>query len=262
MSDVPKVSVMMPTLDVVNYIEDSINSVLCQNLSDIELLILDGGSTDGTLEYCKSISDPRVRVFENSGGRVEARQKGVAESKGKYLAVVDSDTVLYQSRLKKGVEFLKNNPAYGAVGSFVKRIEPDGSTWIDEKPISYESIIDQLVWKNAMVHPTLVLRKKAVEAVGGYRKRYYEDYDLIVRLGREYKLANQSEVLLDYYIREEGTVQSLSSFKNAVSTLRCSLLAIWGNNHSLHKKFGLSLERFLFEGLKLIYNIIYYRRVD
>lgn len=252
----------MATLNVREYIEESVPAVLEQTYDDLELLILDGGSTDGTLEYVQSIDDDRIRVIENVGGRVNARKRGVTEARGEYIAVVDADTVPHLDRIEKGVEFLERHPDHAAVGSWVRRIETDGSTWIDEKPVSHEEIKAALVTGNAVPHPTMVMRKSNVEAVGGYREHRYEDYDLVVRLSDEYKLANQPEVLLDYYVREEGTVESLSAIENTVATLKCSLLAVRATDLSPPGKIWLAAKRCAIETARFVYNVLYYHRVN
>lgn len=114
----PKISVIMPCLNMAEYIEESINSVLCQTLSDIEILIVDAGSTDGTLDIIKkfSIKDARIKVFHSDkksyGYQVNL---GVNAASGEYISIIDTDDYilsdmyesLYPVAVRTGADYVK-----------------------------------------------------------------------------------------------------------------------------------------------------------
>lgn len=226
MGNNPRLSVIMPTLNIQNYIENSTTAVLDSTFENLELLILDGGSSDGTLEYCKKIDDHRVRIFKDVGDRIAARNRGIREAEGEFIAIVDADTVPAETRFGKAINFLDTNPDYAAVGSYMRHIEPDGSTWVSKKPVEYNKIRNQLLYNNPVCHPTLVVRTEVLKEIDGYRDRNYEDYDLIIRIAQKHKIHNQDEILVDSYVREKSVSNSMSDIIADISTLRCNFAAI------------------------------------
>ncbi len=233
MSDTPTVSIVMPTLDIYEYLPKTIPAILEQTFSDFEFLILDGGSTDGTVEYISNLDDSRIRTFKNCGSIVESLNKGVDESRGKYIARADGDSVPEINWLEKCVDFLETNPDYAVVGTQAKRVRPDGSTSTTEMPTNHKEITLTLHWKNPMVHPSVVMKKQAIKKIGAYRERHWEDYDLFIRLANRYKLGNLSEVLITEYIRRDSIVNSTSTIRWFAANLRCSFFAIQTTDHSL-----------------------------
>jgi glycosyltransferase involved in cell wall biosynthesis len=229
----PMISILMPTLNIHQYITESVPAVLDQDVRDFELLVLDGGSSDGTLEYLEAVNDSRIRVFENCGSIVESLNQGIEESRGEYIARADGDTIPEPNWLAKCIDFLQENPEYAAVGTQAKRVLPDKSTFITDRPTTYEEITLTLLWKNPIIHPSMVIQKEPLEKVGGYRERHWEDHDLVIRLADKYKIANLSEVLVTDYVRNDGIVKSTSTTKWIASNLRCSLLALRTTDHSI-----------------------------
>lgn len=103
--DNPLVSVIMPVYNATKYVEEAVASVLNQTYQNLELLVIDDGSKDNSLELIQSFNDPRLHVFSqiNQGADV-ARNRGLYESKGEYVKFLDSDDVLYPDALKTQVE--------------------------------------------------------------------------------------------------------------------------------------------------------------
>lgn len=239
----PQASVVMPTYNAETFIEQSVPAILGQSFSDFELLVLDGGSTDGTVEYVRDINDDRILIYEEAGGITEALNKGLDAASGEYVARADADSIPEENWLKKCISFLERNPAYAAVGTQVTRIRPNGETFVTDKPVDHDAIVRTLPWRNPMIHPTLVMRKDIARAVGGYRERHWEDYDLVVRLAQNYQLSNLSEALVSDYLHDESIVGSTSVLKATLASLRCGLFAIRIGDYSAWGKLGLSIKR-------------------
>ena len=229
----PTISILMPTLNVHKYINKSLPSLLNQSREDFELLILDGGSTDGTLEYLSGVDDSRIEIFQDCGSIVESLNKGLDESRGDYIARADGDSVPEPIWLEKCIDFLESNPNHAAVGAQARRILPDGSSYVTEKPTTFEELTQTLIWKNPIIHPTMVMRKQPLKEIGGYRERHWEDHDLVIRLVNHSHVANLSDILLTDYVRDEGIVRSTSTIRWVAANLRCTLLALKMTNHSL-----------------------------
>lgn len=238
----PLVSVLVPTLNVSDYVDRSIPAILDQTLSDIEILILDGGSTDGTLEYCENIRDKRLHLCRDCGNIVDSLNKGIDISRGKYIARADADTIPEPNWLEKSINFLEKNPEYGAVGAQVRRIDSGRILNVTDKPQHHEEIIEDMLWRNPMIHPTMVIRKESLIDIDGYRDRHWEDYDLVVRLAKNNYLYNFEEVLVDDYFRDESIVASTAANKSLIASLKCSWLAFSTTSHSIPTKVQLGIK--------------------
>lgn len=119
----PSVSVVMPVYNCADYVDKAIKSVLAQTHADLELLIIDDCSTDGTFDTIrKTFSDPRIRLIElavNSGPAV-ARNKGIAAARGRYVAFLDSDDIWLEKKLEKQLAFMKSREACVTYTSYRK----------------------------------------------------------------------------------------------------------------------------------------------
>ena len=132
----PKVSVIVPTHNRADLIEYSIRSVLAQTYPDFELLVVDNGSTDSTRSVVDGIGDPRIRYIyqENSGGPAGPRNTGIRESRGEYVAFLDSDDLWVPTKLARQVEVLEKRPAVGLVYGQFTRFSECGNTVSDPIP--------------------------------------------------------------------------------------------------------------------------------
>src|SRR5262245_21907442 len=121
MRGTPRVTVLIPVYNRVQYVAVAIESILAQHFTNFELLLIDDGSTDGSLEVLRSYTaDPRVRLLRNESnlGIPRTRNKGVALARGEYVAMLDSDDYAYPTRLGRQVDFLDRHPDYALVGTW------------------------------------------------------------------------------------------------------------------------------------------------
>jgi glycosyltransferase involved in cell wall biosynthesis len=208
----PRVSVIIPVFNSERYLAEAVESILTQTFRDFEVLLLDDGSTDGSVTIAQQLAarDGRVRLI-NGGhhGVVHWRNVGLNEAKGEYVAMMDSDDVAVAERLARQVEFLDANPECGAVGAQAVRIDPDGDA-IDfwRVPESHEEIDASNMREgcSAIINPSVLMRTSTVRAVGGYRAGFdsSEDYDLFLRLAEVARLANLPDVLLRYRLHAKS----------------------------------------------------------
>ena len=115
----PAITVLMSVHNGLPFLAEAVSSVLAQTFFDFEFLILDDASTDGTADYLRTLSDPRVRVItlaENIG-LTAALNRGLREARGEFIARQDADDVSHPRRLELQFGFLKTNPACAVVGS-------------------------------------------------------------------------------------------------------------------------------------------------
>lgn len=125
MTDLPLVSVVIPVYNDEQYIAEAINSVLMQNYANLELIVIDDGSTDKTPDIILTFGN-RVRfIRQKNAGSAVARNRGIQEATGKYIAFNDSDDLWAPNRLQQQVEFIENNPEYDAVCGVDVWVEED-----------------------------------------------------------------------------------------------------------------------------------------
>lgn len=194
------------------YIEESVQSILNQTFEDFELLVIDDGSTDNSLEIVESIPDPRIRIIRNevNKGLIYSLNLGVKLAEGEYIARMDADDISTPDRFAKQVSFLDNNPNVGIVGSNFRFF--DATDGVHVHPEKSQDIIDSLLMVGCVIgHPTVMVRKRILDKVEGpYEPEYKfaEDYRLWSRFIGKTEFHNIQEILLNYRIHD-GQVSTI-----------------------------------------------------
>jgi glycosyltransferase involved in cell wall biosynthesis len=215
----PTVSVVMPVYNAAAYVAEAVRSVLAQTFGDFELVIVDDGSTDRSPAILQRFAggDERIKVISRPNtGIVGALNDGLAAATGEFVARMDADDVSVPQRFEKQVAFLRDNPRCVAVGSRVIGIDPCGcELFHSHHKLQHDQIERELLngvgW--SIVHPSAMLRRDAVERVGGYRREYQwvEDLDLFLRLAEVGTLANLPDELLRYRQHTESVNRTRSA---------------------------------------------------
>lgn len=196
------VSIIMPFYNAEKFIDISINSIVNQTYKNFELILINDGSTDKSIEIVKSyLPDKRLKFFSlKKKGIAPCLNFGLKKAKGHYVARMDADDISHLNRIKKQVEFLNDNPKYHLVGSGAKYI---GKINFFSKlvPKSNNDCKASLIFKNPFIHPTIMIRKKTILSLGGY-KNYFksEDYELWSSFFERYKGINLKDNLIDYRV--------------------------------------------------------------
>ncbi|MDE2489565.1 MAG: glycosyltransferase family 2 protein [Elusimicrobia bacterium] len=201
MSSAPKVSVVIPVYNGAATIERAVRSALAQTLRDLEVVVVDDGSTDATPEVLARISDPRLRVVRQANaGRSRARNVAVREARAPYVAMLDADDLAYPDRLARQAALLDARPEIALCGTWADWIEPDGTKREWRQPVEPEDVRSAMLRSNCFIHSTVMVRKEAFEEAGGYDERlvFSEDYDLFLRLVARHAGANVPQVLGAY----------------------------------------------------------------
>lgn len=235
MNNQPLVSVIIATYNRADCIRKAIKSVLAQTYKNIELVIIDDGSTDKTKEIVQLfLFDKRVHYFrqENKGVSI-ARNNGIKISKGKYIAVLDSDDFWCKiDKLEKQVDFLEKNIGYALVGGGVIRIDRRGKEIVRYLLLENDQEIrETILVDNVFAHSAVLFRKDIWERVGGYDKEFdgFEDRDLWLKIGRLSKFYNIQEFFICYLGHDYKNPSYLA--KNYKRTRRAKL------NIKLRKKY-------------------------
>ena len=200
----PPISVVMPVNNGQAFLDEAVCSIRAQTFQDFELIVVDDGSRDATPEILRhhAVVDRRIRIVTQSqAGVVAALNNGIAASGGPYLARMDADDVAKPDRLARQLDILARHPNVAAIGSGYDVIDRAGRVRRQvTMPIDPEVIRTTLDRTNCMAHSTVLMRRDAVIAAGGYRGafRHCEDYDLWLRLVEHHDLLNVDEPLLLY----------------------------------------------------------------
>jgi glycosyltransferase involved in cell wall biosynthesis len=208
------ISVAMPAYNSSLFISQAIESVLAQTYRDFELIVVNDGSSDNTLEIIEKYAalDARVRVYSQlNAGTAHALNRCIDLASGDWMFLMHADDLMRPKRLERQLDFIRQHPELAVASSFVHHID-DKNRVIgkgDSKLLTHEAVA-RLVESNVLIgfnHPAVVLRKSAVLEVGGYRQAFWpaEDIDLWNRLVEKgYKILVQPEYLLDYRIHGES----------------------------------------------------------
>ena len=124
----PIVSIVMPVYNTAKYVEAAIDSVLAQTFEDFELLIIDDAGPDHSIDLCRAYSDPRIRIISQANrGLAGARNTGIRQARGQFVALLDSDDLWEAEKLQRHVEHLWQSPNVGISYAASKMIDDDGN---------------------------------------------------------------------------------------------------------------------------------------
>lgn len=188
----PKVSIVMPVHNGALYLEEALNSILAQTLSDFEFLIVDDGSTDATPDLLKEYAcrDSRIRVLRNdmNTGIAAALNLGFGEARGRYVARMDCDDISAPERLERQARFLDNNPDFVFVACAYDMIDGDGSCLRTGAEAHSAFECDWVsIFRMPVIHPSMMIRRDAFERLEeGYKSSIEgaKDLELTQRLLR------------------------------------------------------------------------------
>jgi hypothetical protein len=205
-----KITILMPAYNTATYIGEAISSVLAQDFETFELLIIDDGSTDETINIIRSYVDNRIRIIrqEHSGISV-ALNRGLQEANTNYIARFDADDICLPGRLRKQYDFLEKNPGHVICGGEAKYISEDGEYLFDFKcpAYSHEELLVIIKQTCPFIHSAVMYRKEAVLKAGGYCAHAYnfEDHILWRRLASQGKFCNLQEQLIKVRFNPSST---------------------------------------------------------
>jgi glycosyltransferase involved in cell wall biosynthesis len=198
----PLVSLLMGVHNGGRYLGAAIDSVLGQTLGDLELIVVDDASSDGSGELLAGYSDPRLVVLRNEEniGLTRSLNRALAAARGRYVGRQDADDRSLPRRLEREVAFLEEHPDVGLVGSWARFVDGDGRVvTAGHPPADPDELAAGLLVENRIFHGSILARRELMEELGGYRDafRYSQDYDLYLRAIDGHRLANVPEELYE-----------------------------------------------------------------
>jgi len=203
-----KISIIIPTYNYAQYICEAIESVLNQTYKDFEIIVVDDGSTDNTKEVIKPYLNKIKYIYQQNSGPSSARNRGIKEAKGEYIAFLDADDIWLAQKLELQIKFMEKEKEVGLIfsdmilfnekgiikNSFLKEklffnklsIKPLSST---EKVI-YDNVFNALLQENFIPTNTVIVKKECFNKVGFFDETLFsvEDRDMWLRIGLFYDI--------------------------------------------------------------------------
>jgi hypothetical protein len=198
----PAVTVLLPAYNAQAWLDEALRSVLRQSFRDLELLIIDDGSTDGTAELVRRYADDRIRIVrhERNRGLIESLNEGIDLARGRFVARMDADDIAHPRRLERQLAFLEQRADVGICGTWFRASGRRRQAKI-RPPMHHDDIAATLFFRSAFAHPTVMFRRQFLDQNGlryDPQAHHAEDYDLWVRARERTRLANLPEFLLEY----------------------------------------------------------------
>lgn len=205
------VSVIIPTYNREASIRRSIESVLNQTYTDLELIVVDDGSVDGTAAVVKAIDDPRLRyVYQPNGGAGAARNRGMELAKGDYIAFQDSDDVWRPDKLRKQMEYLMEND-YDFIGCGFERVNEAR----DSISSAYAFTLQNILTDNRVSTQTVLMKREIASRVRfdeAFNK--LEDWDFLIQVRlADFRIGFLEEILVDAYYSDNSITLTVNSEK-------------------------------------------------
>lgn len=231
----PRVSIVMPVFNREARVGPAIESLLAQTLKDFELIIVDDGSTDGSVEAIQQYAarDARIRLLAlpANGGQGLARAIGNDTARGRYLAVMDSDDIALPQRLETQVRWMDAHPEVTLAGACATKVLSDKSVPMKMPQHDDELKARLLLVDAAFVHPTVIMRRDFLKEHNlnySAERRGDDDYEFYNRLmAAGAVFANMPENVLEYH-RHDGNISANSPrLEQDKTPLRRYLLSLY-----------------------------------
>lgn len=216
----PQISVIIPAFNSERTIEETVNSVLQQTFTDFELIIINDGSTDSTLNVLNQIQDSRIRLFSHENSGVAAsRNRGIRQAVGQYLAFLDADDLWVPDKLTEQLQALQHNPEAAIAYSWVNYID-EASQFVRKgwHKVYNGDVYPELLLKCFLENGSNpLIRAKAIEQVGGFDASISpaEDWDLYIRLAKHYHFICVPKVHILYRISPTSASANLKRMERA-----------------------------------------------
>ena len=193
MGSVPSVSVLLPCYNAEKTLVSTLESLSSQTCSDFEVVVVDDGSTDGSLDILQTWArkDSRFRVISNPhGGVIQAANAGLKACRAPHIARMDADDIAHPKRLALQIAYLEDHPEVSVVGSLVKAF-PEADVregyriyihWLNSL-VTNQEIRREMFVESPLANPSVMMRKSWLEKIGAYQEHGWpEDYDLWLRM--------------------------------------------------------------------------------
>jgi glycosyltransferase involved in cell wall biosynthesis len=201
--DNPLISVIIPTYNHSQFLEEAIQSVLAQEYQNLEIIVIDDGSTDGTREILSKYQGKVICIFQSNKGPSAARNRGIKVARGQYVAFLDSDDVWMPNKLFSQLRGIEEDKSVGVVGCSAFIIDHSGNIlkhWVVKKNQSHDQFLRELTIRNEFYGGTsgALIRRGCFDRVGLFNEnlRFGEDWDMWLRISKRYNIKFENECLV------------------------------------------------------------------
>lgn len=208
----PTISVVVPAYNVERTILETIESVQKQTFADFELVVINDGSTDQTVELIETVQDPRLKVFSYSnGGLPVARNRGISQATGEFITFLDGDDLWTPDKLELQLAALQKNSNAGLVYSWTLVMDETGEKLYPGKTVSFQGdVYSKLLLSNFIASGSnAMLRRETIESVGEFDPdlRSCEDWDYWLRVAPNWHFVVVPKPQI-YYRQSSGAMSS------------------------------------------------------
>lgn len=220
----PVISVIVPAYNAEATILETIRSIQNQTFTDFELIVINDGSTDGTLALLEQVQDARLRVFSYpNGGLPVARNRGIQRATGEFISFIDADDLWTADKLERQLQALRQHPEAGVAYSWTAFIDGQSQFLYAREPLAFAgNVYPQLLIDNFISNGSnILLRRQLIEAIGDFDPtlKSGEDWDFYIRLASKTQFA----VVPQYQILYRKSSASMSS---KVGVMEANILTV------------------------------------
>jgi glycosyltransferase involved in cell wall biosynthesis len=239
--NLPLVSVIIPTYNAAQYVARAVDSALAQTYSPVEVIVVDDGSTDNTVQVLEPYNSKIHYLYQPNAGQAAARNRAIRQSSGDFYAFLDADDMWQKDKLEQQIPVLLSNPKLGLVHSnFDYLDEKTGKTFTISRPRHklVGRCYTRLFFGCSIFASSVVVRRECLEKIGLFDEQIppgIEDYDLWLRISQEYEFAYVPRCLAVY--RQHSTNISHNALRMNSADLTVIRKAL-GANPSLWQMAG------------------------
>ncbi len=214
----PTVSIVIPAYNAGDWIDQAIQSVLGQSYDNFEIVVVDDGSTDDTSTVVQQYGDPVRYVWKENGGSASARNRGIAEAQGTYIAFLDADDVWHPAKLARQMDVHEQEASPAWSYTDVELIDTRSGALIHRKSAVREhpegDVLDQLITGNFIVASTVLVHRRVFDAVGRFDEsslhRISEDWDMWLRIAAQYPVRYIDAPLVQMHQHAERKTEAMN----------------------------------------------------
>jgi len=206
------ISVIMPVFNAERFLEEAIESVLCQTFKKFEFIIVDDASTDGSWKIIKKYAskDKRIRSFRNSKNlrATKTLNRGLQLSRGKYIVRMDADDWSYPNRFEKQYKYMQKHPKVGVSGGAIEVCDKKLNVVNGRKyPLTDKAVRKTIFRYSPFAHPATIWDAKIMKKTGGYNGNIplSQDYELYFRMGKLARFGNLKDTILKLRTHDDSS---------------------------------------------------------
>jgi glycosyltransferase involved in cell wall biosynthesis len=237
------VSIIIPTYNRSGFIHSAITSILSQTFQDYEIVIVDDGSIDNTESVVDSFSCAKIKYIKHDSNRGEAtsRNTGIKHSHGEFIAFLDDDDEWMPEKLDRQITLMsQHGKQVGGIYTGILTIDRDSGDLVEQIiPQKRGYIYDDLLVENCVFTPsTVLLRRECFTKVGLFDRNitYGPDYDMWIRIAKEYQFEYIKEPLVKYYIHKNRLSGNYEKFIAGAETILVKYRDILATHKMAHSR--------------------------